>query len=158
MRGAKASLVLVLVAAACSPLIGPESGDVGVEISLSKSTIAVGDTAEVQVIVTNLTSRRLLYPTGPCPLDIALTDSVGITALLTLPICIGPAPEALEPNEQRSTLLHFVGRAWVFQSAGSSAYTWSELAPGSYGIVASVGDFASFRSSSAKIELIPGAQ
>jgi len=137
---------------ACTGVTEPETpglNDVAVGVGLSMDQVALGDTVEIAVSVTNLTTRRLLYSTSACPITIEFISGSDPPAFLTPPGCIlRQEAHELGPREQKSTTFFFDGTAW--RQSGSF-----ELSVGSYDVVATVGGVSWSGSATGELQLLP---
>ncbi len=144
VRAASSILPFVFLGA-CSSSTEPEIGDFDVTLSLTPTSLAPGDTARIEIFVTNLSSRPLVFSTGGCPL-IEVAEAAQMVGYLGMPPCTAALYRyELSPNERRSvkSMRYTLGSSVWRPSGGASAHTWTDLAPGEYLMTAIEGEFRS---------------
>jgi hypothetical protein len=144
-----------LVALGCNASLADVEVDVvSVEVNLSATAWAPGDTVDVTVTVTNLLKRAINYSNSACPLTVELIGGGGQEpARLTGWGCILlQSQHVLGHYASDEHTYRFHGMAW--QPASPLARPeWVELEPGTYDIVAEI-DGTILRSEPVAIEIL----
>ena len=122
-----------------------EIGDFDVMLSLTPTSLAPGDTVRIEIFVTNLSSRPLVFSTGAWPL-IEVAEAAEMVGYLGMPLCVAALyGYELSPNERRrvTSMRYTLGSSVWRPTGGASAHIWSDLVPGEYLMTAIEGEFRS---------------
>jgi hypothetical protein len=143
--------VVAAALTACSDPLGPDVEHVAVLVTLSRSEMMVGDTAEVRVVARNPTRRVLTFYTNACVLGVRLLDPSGQVVHQDPVACndIGLRHE-LAPGESLEQTFRFDGTTtWGRAPEGIPVRFW--VPPGTYDVIGGIS--TNFFSPSPPVEL-----
>ena len=130
----KALAVAILALAGCSDSTGPTIEGIEVTLSLSREEIAVGDTVEIRVLVTNATASELVFVTGVCDILVYFLRSRKVVRQLPDSCNSISHQHTLGPGESVERVLLFDGTTerFVNNPGGRSFYRPFPMDPGTY--------------------------